>query len=322
MSRARLRAALQAARAATLATALAACSGAHAGTGPAADSVAAGDRLEGTNGYVEYFVGDLPLIFAAPHGGSLTPADIPGRTDARCGDAVVTVRDLETAELAVAVLQAFLARTGHAPHVVINRLHRDRLDANRPLAAGACGSPPAELAWREYHGFVEAARARVLAASGSGFFTDLHGHAHAIQRLELGYGLTGAALRGSDASLDAADSLERGSSIATFSRASPLSFSAALRGASSLGALLEREGYPAVPSLAQPAPREGESYFSGGYSTDRHGCAAGGAICGVQLEANFTGVRDTPANRERFARTLVEAYLAYLPQFGVRLPVP
>jgi hypothetical protein len=297
-----------------------ACADARSGTAPTPDSVAVGQRFEGTKGYVEYLAGDLPLIFAAPHGGSVAPNEIPPRTEARCGTGVITVRDLATAELAVEVQQAFLARTGHAPHVVINRLQRDRLDANRPLPEGACGSPAAELAWREYHAFVDAAKARVLAAGPSGFFSDLHGHGHAIQRLELGYGLSGAELRGSDATLDAGDALERGSSLATFSRASPLSFSAAVRGATSLGALFERAGFPAVPSVAQPAPREEESYFSGGYSTDRHGCAAGGPICAVQIEANFSGVRDTPEHRERFARALVEVYVAYLPQFGVVLP--
>ncbi len=288
-------------------------------TSPRPDSMAVGHRYDGTSGYVEYQVGDLPLVFAAPHGGTVTVPTIPVRTAAHCGGEAVTVRDLNTAELAIAVQQAFIARTGHAPHVVINRLHRDRLDANRPITEAACGNPAAELAWREYHGFVDAAKARVLAASGSGFFTDLHGHGHPVQRLELGYGLSGATLRGSDATLDTGDALERGSSVATFSVRSALPFSAALRGATSLGTLFERAGYPAVPSDAQPAPREGESYFGGGYSTDRHGCSAGGTICGVQIESNYAGVRDTPEARAQFANALVEVYLAYLPQFGVPL---
>lgn len=180
-------------RAASLATAVAcisaSCGGTDAGTAPLPGSVAVGQRFEGTHRYVEYLAGDLPLIFAAPHGGMLSPTEIPARSESRCGAGTVTVRDLNTAELAIAVQQAFLLRTGHAPHVVINRLHRDRMDANRPVAEGACGNGAAEVAWREYHAFVDAAKARVLATRGAGFFTDLHGHGHAIQRLELGYGL-------------------------------------------------------------------------------------------------------------------------------------
>ena len=92
-----------------------------------------------------------------------------------------------------------------------------------------------------------------------------------------------------DAELDATPAYEPLASIRTFSEASPLSFSALLRGPTALGTLLGDAGFPSVPSAQDPAPGVGEPYFNGGYSTDRHACSNGGEICGVQIEAPNAG---------------------------------
>ncbi|MEV0690131.1 hypothetical protein [Streptomyces sp. NPDC050388] len=84
--------------------------------------------------------GNLPVIFTAPHGGSLTPEDIPARSSATCGPKTVTQTDLNTQDLARQIQQAFFAKTGKYPHVVINRLARSRLDANRDIGAAAAAT--------------------------------------------------------------------------------------------------------------------------------------------------------------------------------------
>lgn len=43
-------------------------------------SLVPGETLFGRNDYMEFIVGDLPLVVSAPHGGYLTPAEIPNRT--------------------------------------------------------------------------------------------------------------------------------------------------------------------------------------------------------------------------------------------------
>ena len=80
------------------------------------------------------------------------------------------------------------------------------------------------------------------------------------------------------------------------------------------------------------AAAQGEAYFSGGYNTARHTCGAeagplGGAtrgpICGVQIEANYTGVRDTQANMDRFGdvtATVLDSYLTL--HWGLDLDAP
>lgn len=279
-----------------------------------------GSSYFGRNSYIEYIAGNLPVIFAAPHGGTLTPAEIPNRTASACGGEATTVRDANTEELARAIRTAFHDRTGGYPHVIINRLHRQKLDANRPQSDGACGDAEANIAWDEFQDFIDVAKARVTADYGKGWFTDLHGHGHTIQRLELGYMLEGADLRLTNATLDGSGAYEDESSFRLFSEQSTTSFSALLRGNVGLGTLFANAGYPAVPSLQDMQPDVGESYFSGGYNTGVHGCSSGGSICGLQIEHNNAGVRDDATNRANYAAALAKVYETYLAQnFGISL---
>ena len=260
----------------------------------------------GRNGYIEYIAGDLPIIITAPHGGTMQPQEIPDRT----GTGITTVRDANTEELARTIGNVFANRVGGRPHIIIVRLQRTKIDANREFVEATQANRLAGRAWAEYHAFVEAAKHAVLAQHGRGFYIDLHGHGHAIQRLELGYLLSSATLGLADATLDA-PAYETLTAIRELSQASPASFAEILRGPTSLGALFEAEGFPSVPSPSSPDPG-GDPYFTGGYNTERHGSRNGGQISGVQIEANFTGVRDNQANRELFATALVSVLDDYL----------
>jgi hypothetical protein len=266
----------------------------------------------GRNQYIEYIAGDLPVIFTAPHGGTQQPGEIADRTAERCGGTAVTGRDTNTEQLARAIGAAFVARTGKHPHIIINRLHRSKLDANRGRVEAACDDAEAAVAFEEFHAFIGIAKDRVLAVQGRGWYTDLHGHGHPVQRLELGYLLAASDLRQSDSTLDATAAYENLSSMRTLSQQSSRPFAALLRGPTSLGSLLTQEGFPSVPSTADPAPAPNEEYFSGGYNTLTHGCRAVGSICGVQIEANLAGVRDNEANRIRFAAALARVYASFL----------
>ena len=279
-----------------------------------------GKSYFGKNDYIEYVAGNAPLIYSAPHGGTLTPSDIPDRTAARCGGAATTSTDLNTVELVRALQQRHFARYGTYPHLVINHLARRKLDANRTDPEAACGNVAAATALAEWHAFIDVAKATVLQSSGRGWYMDMHGHGHAKQRLELGYLLTGAQLALSDAALDGNRAFQDTASMRTVSEIAALTFSALVRGPASLGALYAGNGFPAVPSPAEPGPGS-DDYFSGGDDTRRHACGAeaaalggatAGSICGVQIEANFTGVRDTQANRERFADVTAIVVQQYL----------
>ena len=271
--------------------------------------------------YIEYIAGNLPVIFSAPHGGNVTTTEIDDRVAANCGGTTnfLTATDRGTWELTLAIRDEFKKLTGGKyPHVIINRLSRRELDANRTKDAGACTDVEARIAWDEYHAFIDVAKSRVMADYGQGWYSDVHGHGHAIQRIELGYEIAASVLRKPDAELDATSTYERQSSFWTFSQSSPLMFSALLRGNTSLGTLLARAGYPAVPSAPDPAPGTADLYYATGYNTARHGCLSGGGICGVQLE-NYSAVRDA-INRPVYAAALAKAYQIFLAQnFGISL---
>ena len=280
----------------------------------------AGQSYFGRNGYIEYVAGNAPVILTASHGGTLMPSEIPDRTEAACRGTTTAGRDLNTAELVRTMQQKYFLRFGRYPHVVISNLARVKLDPNRTNPEAACGDAEAEIAYREWHEFIDEARSIVLASSGKGWYMDMHGHNHPVQRLELGYLIASSQLDLSDAALDANRALQDTSSVRTVSESDPISFSAFVRGPASLGTLYANNGFRSIPSTADPRPN-GELYFSGGDNTRRHTCGAeanglggmtGGRICGVQIEANFTGVRDNEANRDRFADVTARVLEQYL----------
>lgn len=275
----------------------------------------------GRNNYIEYVAGNAPVIFTAPHGGSLTPSEIPDRTASACGGSATTTTDLNTDELVRSMQQKYFARFGKYPHIVIVHLSRKKLDANRTNPEAACGDAEANTALDEWHAFIDAAKTSALASSPKAWYMDMHGHGHSIQRLELGYLLSASQLNLTDASLDANAAYEDTASVNTISESAPITLSALLRGSTSLGTLYANNGFRSIPSSADPRPN-GDTYLSGGDNTRRHTCGAeatgfggvtGGNVCGVQVEANYTGVRDNATNRDRFGEVtaiVLEQHLA------------
>lgn len=308
--------------------------GAGAGGQPGAEDVVVegtalalepGTTLTAHRDFVEYTPGTLPLILTAAHGGTLLPADLAERS----GPGIVTVRDLDTDTLALLVADSLEALTGARPHLVRVHLHRRKLDANRALGEAALGDPGAVRAWHEFHLWTEAAMESVRRSHPRGVYVDVHGHGHEIQRLELGYLLTGAELASPDELLDQ-DPLASKSSLGALAAWLGATPSEAIRGAASLGARFHAQGYPAVPSPQDPHPA-GAPYFSGGYNTRRYGCGetgsgnppevGAGTICGFQLEANRIGVRDSPEALGRFAGASARVLLSLLEDIGA-LPGP
>ncbi|TVR59787.1 MAG: hypothetical protein EA422_14675 [Gemmatimonadales bacterium] len=262
-----------------------------------------GVRLTGHREFVEYTPGTLPLVITASHGGTLLPGDLPDRTWG------TLVRDLATDTLALLMADSLEALSGERPHLIRVHLHRRKMDANRDVEEGAQGNPEAIRAWREFHAWTETAMALVRASHSRGLYMDVHGHGHEVQRLELGYLLTGAHLALDDAALDGPDLADR-SSLREMTSWTGRTPSQVVRGPGSLGDLFHHQGYPAVPSPQDRHPA-GAPYLSGGYNTRRYGCRDGGGICGFQLEANRIGVRDSGPALGAFAgataRVLLDA---------------
>lgn len=158
-----------------------------------------GQAITNARQWIEFTPGDAPIVIVAPHGGLLTPAELVDRGCAAC----VTVNDANTQALARAIVDSFTTRTGRRPHLVVNLLHRRKFDGNRELGEATSGNTTAlASSWEWMHAAIDSARADVVRRAGRGLLIDLHGHAHDIARLELGYLLSASQLRLSNAELE------------------------------------------------------------------------------------------------------------------------
>ncbi len=261
-----------------------------------------GARYAGTQGYIEYQAGNLPIILSAPHGGSLQPAGIPDRRNA------VTLNDHLSQAFVWDLAAALFEQTGRYPHVVVNELHRAKLDPNRDLTAGAQGAPAAVRAWHEYHGFLERATAAIEASAGRGHYFDLHTHGRPDRWFELGYGLSPEELSLDDELLDRPWLVAR-STVRALVTGEQARLAEVIRGETSLGGLLESRGYFALPSPARPHALHPD-YFAGGYSIDRHGSRRGGTVDATQVEVPYDFVQ--PELRRRHADRLAQAILDFM----------
>ena len=269
-----------------------------------------GNSVFGERQFIEYVPGDLPIIISAPHGGHLVPDELPDR------DHGVTDSDANTQELARTIAAVIHARTGRHIHLVICRLHRRKLDANREIVEAAQGDPLAGQAWEEHHGFIEQACAAAVEKYGVAFLIDLHGHGHKDPRVELGYLHEPADLAATVEVMNA-PAFAAGGSLGWVAARNQVPYDRLLRGPQSFGALLEERGFAATPSPRMPVPDV--PYFKGGYTIARH-CVATRHVTGFQIEANRPRLRDTAANRLAFAHALAGALEVYLPaQLGLSL---
>jgi hypothetical protein len=267
--------------------------------------------LFGSNNYIEYSIGNLPIVISVPHGGYLQPSNIPNRT---CNNAV-NVSDANTIELAKSIDSSFYFLTGCRPHIIYCNLHRAKLDCNRNLLDGACNNQQAEISWNEFHSFIDTAQTLAKNAfDGKAFYIDLHGHGNPIQRLELGYLLYDNELSLPDSTINTNQFINYSSikNLVT-NNTNSLSHSQLLRGSYSLGTLFGNAGYPAVPSTQIPSPGTTSNYYSGGYNIANHtSYLNNNTVNGLQIECNFNNVRDNYLNRKSFADSLAMVVLYYL----------
>mgnify|MGYP000111972208 CR=1 FL=1 len=268
-----------------------------------------GTSYFGTNNYIEYHAGDLPIIISAPHGGYIEPSGIPDRSCSSC----VTVRDGGTEEISYDLDSAIQQVFGGRAHIIINKLARKKLDANREIGQAAMGNTQAETAWHEYHQFIQAAKDSCVAKYGTALYIDLHAHGHPNQRIELGYLLRSSQLRLPNNQINS-QNLHNSCSIKHLKNVLNPStdFSELLRGSECMGELLHDIGYPSVPSASDTAPAVGESYFNGGYNTARHGSRDSTTVNGIQFELNYQGIRNSSMNRQSFAEGLACVLKSYL----------
>ena len=255
----------------------------------------------GREKYIEYYAGNIPIILSAPHGGQLTPEEISDRTYG------TFVTDLNTYELTKTIMDSMIVRFGGYPHVILCKLKRTKLDANRDSIEAAQENKYALRAWQEYHHYIEVAKKKITNDQGSGLFLDIHGHGKNPDgfydlRSWLGYLISSEELDQSDGVLNT-NSYQSKSSISAWVDSSSYSFIEVLRGKVSFGSILDSLGYKSLPSINDLSP-DGMRYFSGGYNTARHGSRSGGVISSIQIELPKPGIRDNQSTWSSYSKAL------------------
>ena len=281
-----------------------------------------------TRAYIEYIPGNLPIIISAPHGGVKQSGSTVGGIfypdndstlpDRSCG---TNERDDNTDILIREIQAEIFALTGCYAHIIINNLHRSKLDPNRESSEATCGDSDALDHWNAWHNFIDQASASVETNWGKGLYIDLHGQNHTIPRIEIGYNITADELN--TGNLNSTTNINRSTIKNLVSdNINNLTHEQLIRGTNSLGELFQNapavfynanvnpgcgvtSGYRAVPSASDYGNTScddtrpySNAYFNGDfYNNRRHGSGngsgtnagsndGGGSIDGIMTEVN------------------------------------
>ena len=243
---------------------------------------------------VSVTAGELPVVITASHGGQSAVPGVPERTgtDPRTGrkaQQFETVLDSQTAELSEAISDAFHARTGKRPYVVIARFARRFIDANRPLE-DALEHASAEPFYKAFHLAVRRSVDHARAKFGGGRLYDIHGQG---SNREVVY-------RGTRSRLTLKTLLE-------------MHGEAALTGPQGWQTQLESKGWTFIPAAADMSR---ETKFNGGYIVQTYGSHQPGGIDAIQLEFGMNYRRAT--DRKKTAAALVDVTLRWLEIFPIK----
>ncbi len=277
--------------------------------------------------WIEYRPGTVNIILSVPHGGSKKPANITDRIngcldgngdciyekDASCAVEECEARvgkDSYTKTIANYVYDELcdLLGNGDKPYFIFNNLHRSKVDMNREILLGAMGDPQAILAHETYHNYIVQAK---LESGPRGVVYDFHGQSHPPNYMELGYLVKGSRLHDENYDLSS-------SSIKALAEECDLTGEQVLVGSQSFGEFFQAEGKDAVPSMTNPKPTEGETFYSWGYITETHGSKDGGQYDAIQLEmpdeerkSAFTNTE----NRKAYAKAIANAMINFRQQW-------
>ena len=259
-----------------------------------------GDLVSDGQGYIQYRVGNTPVIITVPHDGTLVPSNMADRM----GD---TERAVNTRKVAEQFAVFFNANSnGLFPHIIYNNVSRTKLDPDANLMDGAQGNSYANLSYGTYHSYLQTAIDSVEAHFDTGILLNLVEHNHSVQQIELGYLLSAENLNLSDSGLNA---YESESSLNQISSISASSFAEVIRGYSSFGNLLFAASYNGysfnvVPTLDNPTPGT-NPYLSGGYTLQSYGSSDSGKINAIDIATPYVGYRDN-ANAYRAVGVVLE----------------
>lgn len=278
------------------------------------------------NEYIEYIPGNMPIIISAPHGGVKQSGQTIGGTNYPDNDSALPDRGCGTNErddntdiLIREIQQSVFDQTGCYPYIIINNLHRSKLDPNREQNEATCGDSDALFYWNAFHSFIDQASTDVMSKWGKGLYIDLHGQSHSVPRIEAGYNISASDLNNTTANHLNGVSNSTITNLVS-NNLGNLTQEELVRGPNSLGGIFKdtggafynaqgysgcgvTSGYRTVPSDFDSGASDscddtrpfGNAYFDGDfYNNKRHGSGptasdglgGGGTIDGIMTEVN------------------------------------
>jgi len=231
------------------------------------------------------WAGMLPIILSAPHGGRQSIPGVPARRGAGVSQ-FATGRDNNTDELAETIAVGLEKRLNAKPFLVVARIERKYLDANRPTE-GAYESREAKPYYDGYHNALREAHDHVGREWGRGLLLDIHGQGAQAEAIYRGTG--------------------NGKTVVSLTQRFGTE---AITGPKSIFNQLELMGYRVLPSTTESHKEE---RYVGGYIVQTYGSHRGRGIDAIQLEIG-TKLR-ARANLERTAADLAEAIAVFAQEY-------
>ena len=226
----------------------------------------------GQNNYIEFLNGNMNLLISVPHDGSEMPDSITSRKSDKSNN---LKRDLNTEKIGTEVrnhLKTLFKNEKKVPFMIINRLHRLKMDPNRE--SELCCEVNEEssfVAYTEYHDFISNDFEKEFLKSNSfknSLLIDFHGHNHPEKMIEVGYLLSSNYL-----SNNSWIKRSKNTSIAKLSSISKYNLEELIRGEVSFGAILKKNlpDCYILPSPDNRYPTLAQKYYTGGYIIERYG---------------------------------------------------
>ncbi|MEE2931691.1 MAG: hypothetical protein VX370_04105 [Bacteroidota bacterium] len=258
-----------------------------------------GQSYFGQNNYVEYIAGNLPIIIGVPHGGILTPSNLP----------VIHNRGVDNGSFETSMLlyDSISQHTnGCFPHMIISHLHPSVMNPVREIDTAAGTHPDARNAWNEFHNFIDTSKFEITNNWGAGHYFEMHGNGHSAMWTEVGLGVSKTYLNGSDSLIQSRTNYSTVKNLCTHGGADFLEI---IKGPTSLGGLLDSKGWNSVPSPSNPAPGTG-GFFYAGWNTWKHGSRYSGVIDASHVENYYVFMQTS--NRNHYSKDLSNSIIEFM----------
>jgi len=275
--------------------------------------------------YCEYHEGspESNIILVTAHDGPIKPKSIPDRGvgclingtclfEHNCEDIKKGIKksynhcqnkdviDLLTTKITKYLSNQLYKLTGHKPHMIINNLHRSKVDMNRKIPLATFNVPEGNQAYADFHELIETAKSNLNGKRG--LILDIHGNAQSEHWNMFGYGIN-------ISDLQKEMTYPNQTTIRSLGEYVNVKFDQLLRGENSLGHLMDKKGYKTVPNKVNRHPGN-RPYFIGDHIIFGHGSMFSGNVDSILVE--IYSKHRSESIYKKFTSDLAKSILEYV----------